>query len=492
MKAFSPWTVLIVAASAALVFACLAQPAASEETPEDASIDRAIAEAAAELDAERADWKKAEAEFESAKAALGSEIEALERDILALAGTIEAQERKAAELAASCEEIARVEEESGRKLDALAAFAAQGIESMKTVLEISVPHSERDARIAFLSRLDADARAGSSPASLVSGYFRLMAEEAELGSSSEVFRSPVLLDSGEQKEADVLRLGRIFCGYVTADRKQAGLLFRSSGDKAGWSWKEGEEGLVGTMSEAVDACGNPDRRVGLPLDVTMDLPPEMLGGGKDIATFLISGGPVMIPLLLSGLAALLMILERLAFLALNRPHASLVEKAVLLPLKSGNVEAAEAGLKPIRGPLARPLRAGMAARGLGQGAIEAAFTAAASAEMASLERFLSAIAAMAVVAPLLGLLGTVTGMISTFDVITIFGTGDPRLLSGGISEALVTTEVGLIIAIPVMLVHSWLSTRATSLVQRIEIAGASMVSSLCSRNRDPGEGGESA
>jgi biopolymer transport protein ExbB len=58
---------------------------------------------------------------------------------------------------------------------------------------------------------------------------------------------------------------------------------------------------------------------------------------------------------------------------------------------------------------------------------------------------------IAAVAPLLGLLGTVTGMIATFDIITEFGTGDPKMLSGGISEALVTTEFGLIVAIPAVL-----------------------------------------
>lgn len=74
-----------------------------------------------------------------------------------------------------------------------------------------------------------------------------------------------------------------------------------------------------------------------------------------------------------------------------------------------------------------------------------------------LDRFGMAIMVIAAVAPLLGLLGTVTGMISTFDIITEFGTGDPAMLSGGISEALVTTELGLIVAIPALLVGNLLS-----------------------------------
>jgi len=78
-------------------------------------------------------------------------------------------------------------------------------------------------------------------------------------------------------------------------------------------------------------------------------------------------------------------------------------------------------------------------------------------ESTRLERFGSIILVIAAVSPLLGLLGTVTGMISTFDVITQFGTGDPKLLSGGISTALVTTELGLIVAIPTLLVGNVLS-----------------------------------
>ena len=75
---------------------------------------------------------------------------------------------------------------------------------------------------------------------------------------------------------------------------------------------------------------------------------------------------------------------------------------------------------------------------------------------------------IAAVAPLLGLLGTVTGMIGTFDVITQFGTGDPKMLSGGISEALVTTQMGLIVAIPMLLLGNLLGARATTLLDQVE------------------------
>lgn len=77
-------------------------------------------------------------------------------------------------------------------------------------------------------------------------------------------------------------------------------------------------------------------------------------------------------------------------------------------------------------------------------------------ELNFLDRFGAVILVMAAVAPLLGLLGTVTGMISTFDIITEFGTGDPKLLSSGISEALITTKLGLVVAIPSLLLGNLL------------------------------------
>jgi biopolymer transport protein ExbB len=85
-----------------------------------------------------------------------------------------------------------------------------------------------------------------------------------------------------------------------------------------------------------------------------------------------------------------------------------------------------------------------------------------------LQRGLPFIAVSASSAPLLGLLGTVTGIISTFRLITVFGSGDVKMLSAGISEALVTTEFGLIVAIPALLIHAFLNRRARGLVDRME------------------------
>ena len=82
------------------------------------------------------------------------------------------------------------------------------------------------------------------------------------------------------------------------------------------------------------------------------------------------------------------------------------------------------------------------------------------------------------VAPLLGLLGTVMGMIELFDVITMHGTSDPKLLAGGISIALVTTEAGLMVAIPLQLLHTFLVNRCDALRSRMEKAGLAVLNAL--------------
>jgi biopolymer transport protein ExbB len=96
-------------------------------------------------------------------------------------------------------------------------------------------------------------------------------------------------------------------------------------------------------------------------------------------------------------------------------------------------------------------------------------------EASLLNRGLPTVAVLAAVSPLLGLLGTVTGMIETFQSITLFGTGDPKLMSGGISQALITTQLGLAVAIPLVLFHSLLVGRANRLIEKLGKYSSDMI-----------------
>ena len=96
-------------------------------------------------------------------------------------------------------------------------------------------------------------------------------------------------------------------------------------------------------------------------------------------------------------------------------------------------------------------------------------------ELPELEKGLSIVKLLAAVAPLLGLLGTVTGMIATFQSITLFGTGDPKLMAGGISQALITTVLGLVAAIPLLFMHNILNGRSKEMIQVLDQQAAGII-----------------
>ena len=96
-------------------------------------------------------------------------------------------------------------------------------------------------------------------------------------------------------------------------------------------------------------------------------------------------------------------------------------------------------------------------------------------ETPKIQRGILIIKVISVVAPLMGLLGTVTGMINTFQAITLFGTGDPRMMAGGISQALVTTVLGLTVAIPTVLLHTVVSGRSRRIIQILQEQSSGIV-----------------
>ncbi len=105
-------------------------------------------------------------------------------------------------------------------------------------------------------------------------------------------------------------------------------------------------------------------------------------------------------------------------------------------------------------------------------------------ETPRMERGIGMVKVIAAIAPMLGLLGTVTGMIGTFQAITQFGTGDPKIMAGGISMALVTTVQGLVAAIPLILAHSLLQSRFTELSNVLEQQVAGILAERAESNRD--------
>ena len=136
----------------------------------------------------------------------------------------------------------------------------------------------------------------------------------------------------------------------------------------------------------------------------------------------------------------------------------------------GKAVRAQAGSKTldVRNPLGRVLKVGEENFKKDIDTLELKLAEAIMAERPSIERGIGAVRIISVVAPLAGLLGTVTGMIVTFQMITLYGTGDPKLMARGISQALVTTVLGLLVAIPTTLLHSFTASSAKGIISVLE------------------------
>ncbi len=180
------------------------------------------------------------------------------------------------------------------------------------------------------------------------------------------------------------------------------------------------------------------------------------------------GGPVMVPILVMAAAALLVALFKWGSLSLVRRPSRRVLDAVLEAVGRGDDSEARRLVAPIKGPVGEMLREGVKHMREPRELVEEVMYETVLKAKLRLQSFLPFIAICAASAPLLGLLGTVTGIINTFKLLTVYGSGDVKSLSGGISEALITTEYGLIVAIPALLLHSFLSRKASGITSSME------------------------
>ncbi len=180
------------------------------------------------------------------------------------------------------------------------------------------------------------------------------------------------------------------------------------------------------------------------------------------------GGYLMYPIALCSILALGIFLERLwTYIRVRNEFRELAHQVEPLVAKGHNDEAVATCHKS-NSPLALVFLAALRAAGRNRDQIKAVVEETGRREAAPLQRFLGMLGTIATISPLLGLLGTVLGMIRAFNVIASQGMGTPATLGGGISEALVTTAAGLTVAIPVILAHRYLSARLDQLMIEME------------------------
>lgn len=221
--------------------------------------------------------------------------------------------------------------------------------------------------------------------------------------------------------------------------------------------------------------------VTLPLDPTggnaraMD---EIDGGFIDLIR---KGGLWIWPIILLALLSLVFGFVKLARFARFREPTDAWVSAILVALRTGDSEKASSLAIGARHPAGAVMEKLVSVSENSADLVEETLYEQLMAVQANASSLLPVIAITAATAPLLGLLGTVSGMIATFNLITLFGSGDPKPLAGGISEALITTLFGLVVAIPALILHAFLSRRAQGIVQTTERLGLSFVNGLRSK-----------
>lgn len=206
----------------------------------------------------------------------------------------------------------------------------------------------------------------------------------------------------------------------------------------------------------------------IPADATLGKALKIQQSDDSIGEHLAKGGSVGVVIIaLGGICLLLGVFKAIEINAFKTPNAENVQH-VLACIESGDLAQAKTAAGAVLGAGGTLLSTGVENADERRGTLEEILYEKILAVRPKLERFLPFIALTAAAAPLLGLLGTVTGMIKTFNLITIFGTGDAKSLSSGISEALVTTELGLIVAIPALILHGVLARMARQKIGDME------------------------
>ncbi|MDX1811784.1 MAG: MotA/TolQ/ExbB proton channel family protein [Gammaproteobacteria bacterium] len=222
-----------------------------------------------------------------------------------------------------------------------------------------------------------------------------------------------------------------------------------------------------SLPDASDMSGT--KYVGVTIDPTRGTLLSLFGEIPGLWQRIKQGKSIGFVIILIGIAGFSLAIERL--ISLNKTYKKIIKQKI-----SNNIDT--------KSPLGRIIEACKDCNFSNILSLEKKLDEAITKELPFLEKGLSTIKILAVISPLLGLLGTVTGIIETFQSITLFGTGDPRLMASGISQALVTTALGLITAVPLILMHNMAITKAKACAQILEEQSASILAGRMPGNAD--------
>jgi len=305
-------------------------------------------------------------------------------------------------------------------------------------------------REALLSELSQSKKLPSA-AKLEELWYVLQQEIIESGNIAR-FKSEIIAADGSSKQANVIRIGAF---SAIADGKF--LRYDSEKGKLIELARQPEGRLIATA----EAFGNANTIAPMVIDPTRGAILGMLVDKPTLEERIEQGGVVGYIIIALGVLGILFAVIRFVLLSLTQRSVDQQLKSIETPLENN--------------PLGRVLKVYDANKDADTELLESKLDEAILKETPRLKAGEPLIKLLAAVAPLLGLLGTVTGMIATFQAITLFGTGDPKLMAGGISQALVTTVLGLVAAIPLLFSHSLVSARSRGIITILDQHSAGLI-----------------
>ncbi len=446
----------------AVLIASFASASAQDvrEAAKKADADRQAAEARAE---------QVEEQITSDRAALRAEVEKLEAQAKQLSADVQAlQKRKTAgqERHEALTEKWTTKEVEFREISGNVRIAAKDIEALLNASQLTALSPERLDRIAPV--LESGYFPGIDD---ISGMTAVLIDEMQRSGQVTLQQGPYVGRDGENHEGDILTLGKFTAMYRSPE--EVGFLTYSPDSKKLFA-------LVNLPSRKMTkemANYIAGKTESVPLDIASGESLVGIGEKSDIVEEFKQGGQIMWPILLVGLVVVTFTTYKLIYLKRVHGDTDTIMGAVNDLAAKGDWPGVDAIVQKHQNhnwPVVNVIREGVRARGEDRETLESVLQESILREMPRLERGVSVMAVLGAIAPLLGLLGTVTGMITTFQVITLYGTGDPKLMSSGISEALIATKWGLCVAVPTMLIHTLLSRRVHGVVSDMEEKAVTM------------------
>lgn len=435
---------------------------AAKAREEKAAAEKTAAESRAQVLADRATLEKAVAELEASKNKLAAETTRLE----------ETGSKLAAEEGTLNEQLAQTD----GMIRELVGQIRINAKDLDTLISQNPQSAVGKQLISFIAAVAEDERFPGMDD--VRAMTKALVEQIRRSGDVNLQRGTMVDRTGKEVEADILFIGPFTAAYRLGG--EIGFLNQgNSGKLYALSRRPGSalEKQIRHYLEGQDEAA--------PVDISRGAALRQLTHQLSLTGQISKGGPIVWPILAILVIGLLIVVERSVRLFARR-HASLPLLEQIRTLSaSGNWNGSQEVCRQWgKKPLARVLLAGLLAKDLQREDMENVLQEAILKEIPPLERFLSTLGMLTAIAPLLGLLGTVTGMINVFHVITLHGASDPRLMSGGISEALVTTMLGLSVAIPLMLLHNMLNRSVDRMVGDLEEQSVALVNVIHHHKRE--------